>query len=157
MLGSITTFPPILGWRRLDLKIICNCADRTSLEINVKQNHQEQDQEQGTSRAPRDGVPFLGVFKVFSRLSRSERVHLESEIAHRIAYALVTAAFCVSLCLSTEQRAYAYVDPGSGLLMLQAAGALFTGALFTLRKRLKALWTKNKTVEPKAMGRNPEA
>ncbi len=131
----------------------------------MKQNHQEQDQEQGTSRVPRDGVPFLGVFKVFSRRSRSELVRLQSGTgngtaqgaARGLAYSLVTAAFCFSLCLSTEQRAYAYVDPGSGLLILQAAGALFTGALFTLRKRLKTLWTKNKTVEPKAMGRNPEA
>ncbi|MGC9199065.1 MAG: hypothetical protein ACP5E5_09020 [Acidobacteriaceae bacterium] len=135
----------------------------------MKQNHQEQyqgrNQEQDTSRASVDGVPFPGAFKISFRRSRSELVRLKhgtdngtaKGLAHGLAYGLVTAAFCASLCLSTEQRAYAYVDPGSGLLMLQAAGALFTGALFTLRKRLKALLSRNKTVEPKAMGRNPGA
>ena len=52
-----------------------------------------------------------------------------------------------SLGLAFERRAYAYVDPGSGLLMLQAAGTVFTGVLFTLRKRIKALITRNKPAD----------
>ncbi len=57
--------------------------------------------------------------------------------------------FC--LCLGLERRAYAYVDPGSGLLMLQAAGTVLTGVLFTLRKRIKSLMTRNKTAETPAI------
>ncbi len=54
------------------------------------------------------------------------------------------------LSLSLERRAYAYVDPGSGLLMLQAAGTILTGVLFTLRRRIKALFTRNKPAEAPA-------
>lgn len=57
--------------------------------------------------------------------------------------------FC--LCLGLERRAYAYVDPGSGLLMLQAAGTVLTGVLFTLRKRIKSLITRNKPAETQAV------
>jgi hypothetical protein len=65
----------------------------------------------------------------------------------RIAYFLVTAAMLCCLCLSLERRAYAYIDPGSGLLMLQAAGTVLTGVLFTLRRRIKALFTRSKPTE----------
>jgi len=54
-----------------------------------------------------------------------------------------------SLCLALEPKAYAYIDPGSGLLMLQAAGTILTGILFTLRRRIKSLFTRNKS-EPTA-------
>ncbi len=54
-----------------------------------------------------------------------------------------------SLSLGLERRAYAYVDPGSGLLMLQAAGTILTGVLFTLRRRIKILITR------KQAGGNP--
>jgi hypothetical protein len=66
----------------------------------------------------------------------------------RIAYFFVTVAMLCCLCLSLERRAYAYVDPGSGLLMLQAAGTVLTGVLFTLRRRIKALFTRSKPAEP---------
>jgi hypothetical protein len=50
-----------------------------------------------------------------------------------------------SLSLAFEHKAYAYVDPGSGLLMLQAAGTVLTGVLFTLRRRIKSLFNRNKS------------
>ncbi len=53
-----------------------------------------------------------------------------------------------SLSLGLERRAYAYVDPGSGLLMLQAAGTILTGVLFTLRRRIKILFTRSKQEKP---------
>jgi hypothetical protein len=62
----------------------------------------------------------------------------------RIAYVFVTAAMLFCLSLSLERKAYAYVDPGSGLLLLQAAGTVLTGVLFTLRKRIKALFSRSK-------------
>ncbi len=65
----------------------------------------------------------------------------------KIAYYMVTAAMLFSFSLALERRAYAYVDPGSGLLMLQAAGTVLTGVLFTLRKRIKSLFTRNPPAE----------
>lgn len=85
---------------------------------------------------------------------------LEVLLRLKIAYYLVTAAMLFCLCLGTERRAYAYVDPGSGLLMLQAAGTVFTGVLFTLRKRIKALITRKKpedTASVEAMTPESEA
>jgi hypothetical protein len=65
----------------------------------------------------------------------------------KIAYYVVTLGMLFSLSLALEPRAYAYVDPGSGLLMLQAAGTVLTGVLFTLRRRIKSLFTRNKSAE----------
>ena len=67
---------------------------------------------------------------------------LEVLLRLKIAYSAVTVAMFFSLSLALERRAYAYVDPGSGLLMLQAAGTVVTGVLFTLRRRIKSLFTR---------------
>lgn len=72
----------------------------------------------------------------------------------RVAYWLVSVAMVFCFCLSVERRAYAYVDPGSGLLMLQAAGAVFTGVLFTIRKRIKSLFGRSRPEAPKATDSN---
>jgi hypothetical protein len=53
-----------------------------------------------------------------------------------------------SLSLALEPKAYAYIDPGSGLLMLQAAGTILTGILFTLRRRIKTLFSLNRPEPP---------
>ncbi|MGA7158223.1 MAG: hypothetical protein WBY53_15345 [Acidobacteriaceae bacterium] len=74
----------------------------------------------------------------------------------KIAYYAVTVAMLFCLCLGLERRAYAYVDPGSGLLMLQAAGTVFTGVLFTLRKRIKALMTRKKPGDVAVESISPE-
>lgn len=37
---------------------------------------------------------------------------------------------------STAQPAYAYVDPGAGLLLFQVMGSTFAGGMFLLRKRI---------------------
>lgn len=66
----------------------------------------------------------------------------------RILYSAVTVAMLFSLALALEPRAYAYIDPGSGLLMLQAAGTVLTGVLFTLRRRIKLLFHRSKPKEP---------
>jgi hypothetical protein len=69
----------------------------------------------------------------------------------KFLYSFVTAAMFLSLSLAFEHRAYAYVDPGSGLLMLQAAGTVLTGVLFTLRRRIKALFTREKSSEARTL------
>ncbi len=75
-------------------------------------------------------------------------------------YFFVTIAMFFSLSLAFEHKAYAYVDPGSGLIMLQAAGTVLTGILFTLRRRIKSLFTRNQSAESQAiepMSPKPEA
>ena len=63
----------------------------------------------------------------------------------KMKYFAVTAALFVALSFSLEQPAYAYVDPGSSLLIFQSLSALITGALFYFRRRLKSLFTRSST------------
>jgi hypothetical protein len=65
----------------------------------------------------------------------------------KIGYVVVTIAMLFCLSVSLERRAYAYVDPGSGLLILQGIGTVLTGVLFTLRRRIRALFTRSKPAE----------
>jgi hypothetical protein len=54
-----------------------------------------------------------------------------------IKYAVVTLLLFLALPLAFEQRAYASVDPGSGLLIMQGLGAVFSGAMFYFRRCLR--------------------
>jgi hypothetical protein len=51
----------------------------------------------------------------------------------------------LSLFATFERQAYAYVDPGSSLLVFQIISATVTGGLFYIRKRLKSLFTRSKS------------
>ncbi|WP_263366975.1 hypothetical protein [Edaphobacter bradus] len=57
----------------------------------------------------------------------------------KLTYYAATAALFLSLGILFERPAYAYVDPGSSLLVYQSASAVITGALFYFRRRIKAL------------------
>jgi hypothetical protein len=57
----------------------------------------------------------------------------------KLKYTVVTALFFLALAVSLERPAYAYVDPGSSLLLFQSVSAVVTGTLFYFRRRLKAL------------------
>jgi len=50
---------------------------------------------------------------------------------------LFLAAFC-----ALAQPAYAYVDPGSGLIAFQIISTTLAGMIFMLRKRLRSLIRK---------------
>ena len=65
----------------------------------------------------------------------------------KLGYVVVTLAMLFCLSISLERRAYAYVDPGSGLLILQGVGTVLTGILFTLRRRIKMLFTRSRPAE----------
>ena len=52
-------------------------------------------------------------------------------------------ALLLSLSLTWEQRAYAYADPGSSLLVFQSLSAIITGGIYYFRRRLKALFHRN--------------
>jgi hypothetical protein len=55
--------------------------------------------------------------------------------------ACVVVWLMVVLC-STAQPAYAYVDPGSGVLLLQIIGSTFAGITFLLRKRVRQFFER---------------
>lgn len=55
---------------------------------------------------------------------------------------------CVCLLIATERRAMAmYVDPGSGLLVLQSAASALAAAAFLLRRKLRVLWGGRRKAE----------
>ncbi len=51
---------------------------------------------------------------------------------------------CLCFVLATERRAYAYVDPGSGLLALQSFAAAVAAAAYYMRRRIGALFGRGK-------------
>jgi hypothetical protein len=59
----------------------------------------------------------------------------------RIFGKILFAAFVILWVLvalnATAQPAYAYVDPGSGLLLFQIVGSTFAGMTFLLRKNIR--------------------
>ena len=58
-------------------------------------------------------------------------------------YVVISAFFVLEmfvLIIALEQRASAYVDPGSGLLAYQIGGSIFAGAYFMMRRRLHRLF-----------------
>ena len=64
-------------------------------------------------------------------------------MAPRLKYLAVTSALVLALSFTFERTAYAYVDPGSGLLAFQSFSAVVTGALFYFRSRIKSLFHKS--------------
>jgi len=60
----------------------------------------------------------------------------------------VTLLLVVALNFAVERPAYGYVDPGSGLFLIQNISAMATGVLFFFRRRIKALFVRKH--EPKA-------
>lgn len=60
-------------------------------------------------------------------------------LLRQAACVTVSCLFVVALFCALEPRAYAYVDPGSGLLLYQGVSAMFAGVFFHFRRRLKAL------------------
>ena len=58
------------------------------------------------------------------------------------------STFCVLLVLLSftfEQQAHAYADPGSGLLLFQAAASVITGVFYVCRKKLHDLISRRKS------------
>lgn len=70
----------------------------------------------------------------------------------RLKYLAVTTALFIALSFSFERTAFAYVDPGSGLLAFQSLSAIMTGTLFYFRKRLKSLFRRT----PATVGPHPD-
>jgi hypothetical protein len=58
----------------------------------------------------------------------------------RIVLVLFAIAQVIALSIAFQRPAYAYADPGSGLLFLQVAGSMLAGALFIVRSKLRKLF-----------------
>ena len=71
-------------------------------------------------------------------------------MAWRVLYGAVNVLLFLSIAVALERTARAYVDPGSGLLVLQSVGALVSGALFYFRGKLRRLLFRHKPVPPGA-------
>lgn len=66
----------------------------------------------------------------------------------RFAVRVAFAVFLFSaLTLSLEQAAYAYVDPGSGLLLMQTIGSMFACAAIYFRRNILGLFQKSSPQE----------
>jgi hypothetical protein len=52
----------------------------------------------------------------------------------------------LALSVATERRALAYVDPGSGLLVLQSIGSAVAAAAYFMRRRIMMFFSKKPAV-----------
>jgi len=57
----------------------------------------------------------------------------------------LAVAICLCLLVGTERAAMAYVDPGTGLLALQSVGSAAAAALYFMRRRIMAFFSKKET------------
>jgi hypothetical protein len=62
----------------------------------------------------------------------------------RILLILLAIAQVAALAIAFQRPAYAYADPGSGLLFLQVAGSMLAGALFIVRSKLRRFFRPGK-------------
>jgi hypothetical protein len=62
------------------------------------------------------------------------------QMAYHLRYFAITLMLLIALSFAFERQAHAYVDPGSGLLIFQGISAVFSGALFYFRRRLRSLF-----------------
>lgn len=65
----------------------------------------------------------------------------------KFKYFVVTCVALLAFLTCSSAVAYAYVDPGTGLLVYQSVTAFATGVMFYFRRRLK-LFLFRKTAEP---------
>jgi hypothetical protein len=56
---------------------------------------------------------------------------------------------CFCMLVATERPAYAYVDPGSGLLALQGLASAAAAFGYFMRRRIVSLFTRSSTSAPK--------
>lgn len=65
--------------------------------------------------------------------------------------ASVVIWFFALLC-AAQRPAYAYVDPGSGIFLLQVISSAFVGFTFLIRKRIRDFFNRFASSKKKAAG-----
>jgi hypothetical protein len=68
----------------------------------------------------------------------------------RLRYYCMTLILFVAILSCSARTAYAYVDPGSGLLAYQSITAFVTGIAFYFRRRLRLLFVRDRARRNKA-------
>jgi len=63
-------------------------------------------------------------------------------LAHRALGLAVTIAIAIAVNLALTSPAFAYIDPGTGTMLLQIAGAMIAAGLFYLRSA--RLWVSRR-------------
>lgn len=66
----------------------------------------------------------------------------------RLFFAAMTAAQFLFFLAAAQRPAYGYVDPGSGILVLQFVSSILGGGIFFLRKRLRQFFHLGKHTDP---------
>jgi hypothetical protein len=64
-----------------------------------------------------------------------------------LSYASLTVLQWLFLVVALQRPAYGYVDPGSGMLVVQFVGSVLSGGIFLLRKRLKQFFFPDKSAQ----------
>jgi len=82
------------------------------------------------------------------RLFAESRYASESDLMKRFVSISFAIFSCLCLMVATERRAYAYVDPGSGVMALQAMASVMAAAVYFLRKKIKVLFTRDRAKKP---------
>jgi hypothetical protein len=67
---------------------------------------------------------------------------MPKRILARGLYSIFLVLLLVLALSATTRPAYAYVDPGSGLLFVQMLGSTLAGMMFLLRKRVRQLFQR---------------
>jgi hypothetical protein len=62
-----------------------------------------------------------------------------------LAYSALIGLQLALFLTAVERPAYGYVDPGSGMLVVQFVGSILSGGVFFLRKRLKQFFFPEKS------------
>ena len=75
---------------------------------------------------------------------------------HRTLLVLLAIAQFIALAAAFQKPAYAYADPGSGLLFLQVAGSMLAGGLFVVRSKLRKLFRLGKSHQEPVVVENQE-
>jgi hypothetical protein len=68
----------------------------------------------------------------------------------RLCRLALSVCLLLSILSLFERPAYAYVDPGTGLLAYQTLSAMIAGAIFCFRQKFKGLFTSGRTSMPDA-------
>ncbi|HXE08383.1 MAG TPA: hypothetical protein VN612_10825 [Acidobacteriaceae bacterium] len=62
----------------------------------------------------------------------------------RIASILLTVLMALCLMVASERRAWGYVDPGSGLIAIQAIASVVAAWAYMVRRRIRAFFSRKK-------------
>ena len=69
----------------------------------------------------------------------------------------ISSALFIALCLmvASERRAYAYVDPGTGLIALQTIASVLAAWAYIVRRRIHSFFNRKKDTPAPALPPEP--